>query len=81
MNGEHDSERDMGEQPLAQILKTHNLSVHDLVAVSTEQLTHKMVARAIKGRRLTPNTKRKVLNAINAAANKLYRLEDIFNYR
>ena len=57
------------------------LSAHDLVANSTRQITHKMVARAVKGRRLTPNVKRKILSALNKAAGKEHRLKDAFNYR
>ena len=47
-------ERNLGEQPIAQVMAAHDLKAHDLVQASTEQLTHKMVARACKGRRLTP---------------------------
>ena len=56
------------------------LSARELVAASTEQLTHKMVAKACKGRRLTPNVQRKVLRALNRATGKEYRLEDLFTY-
>ncbi len=73
-------ERDLGEQPIARIMAARNLTAHDLVASSVEQLTHKMVSRAVKGRRLTANAQAKVLNALNAAAGKEYRLEELFNY-
>ncbi len=43
-------------------------------------MTHKMVARACKGRRLTLNTQSKVLAALNRAAGKNYSLRDLFNY-
>ena len=43
-------------------------------------MTHKMVNRACKGRRLTPNTQAIVLNALNAAAGKTYELKELFNY-
>ena len=75
-----DVDRDLGEQPIAKIMILHSLSAHDLVANSTRQITHKMVARAVKGRRLTPNVKCKILGAINKAAGKEYRLKDLFNY-
>ncbi|MFH1372005.1 MAG: hypothetical protein ABII09_12070 [Planctomycetota bacterium] len=78
MNGKN--ERDFGPQPISRILAEHNLKPHNLVAVSTQQLTHKMVSRACKGRRLTPNTQSKVLNALNIAAGKNYSLCDLFNY-
>ena len=73
-------ERDLGEQPIARLMREHNLKAHDLVAASTEQITHKMVARAGKGRRLTPNTQGKVLRALNQATGKNYSLGDLFNY-
>ena len=75
-----DIERNLGEQPLARILRDHSLKSHDLVAISTDQITHKMVARAGKGRRLTPNVQAKILKALNAATGKLYTLRDLFNY-
>jgi prephenate dehydrogenase len=73
-------ERDLGPQPIAAILVKLNLKPHDLVAASTQQLTHKMVSRAAKGRRLTLNTQAKVLNALNLASGKNYSLNDLFNY-
>jgi hypothetical protein len=73
-------ERDLGLQPLAGILAQRNLKPHDLVAASTQQLSHKMVSRACKGRRLTLNTQTKVLNALNTATCKNYSLRDLFNY-
>lgn len=75
-----ETERNLGEQPLAQIMGEHNLKPHDLVASSTEQITHKMVARACKGRRLTPNVQSKVLHALNRALGKSYSLHNLFNY-
>ena len=69
-----------GTQPIAEILVREGLSHHDLVAASTEQITHKMVARACKGRRLTKNVKCKVLKALNNATKKDYRFCDLFNY-
>ena len=73
-------ERDLGEQPIAALLRQLDLKSHDLVAASTELITHKMVARACKGRRLTPNVKTKIRNALNKAADKSYTLADLFNY-
>jgi hypothetical protein len=78
--GMENIERNLGKQPLAQIMAQHNLTPHDLVAASTRQLTHKMIARATKGRWLTPNAKEKVLTALNNAAQKTYFLPDLFNY-
>lgn len=76
----NDIERDLGEQPMAKIMAGHGLKAGDLVACSTEQITHKMVGRAVKGRRLTPAVQRKILNALNKASNKSYALKDLFNY-
>ena len=45
-------------------MQEHNLKPHDLVAVSSVEMTHEMVARACKGRRLTLNTQPKVLAAL-----------------
>lgn len=73
-------ERNLGEQPLSQLLVLHGLKAHDLVAASTEQITHKMVARANKGRRLTAHVKLKILNALNLAAGKSYVVGELFNY-
>jgi hypothetical protein len=73
-------ERDLGPQPIAAILAQRNLKPHDLVAASTCQLTHKMVSRACKGRRLTLNTRTKVLDALNLASGQNYSLRDLFNY-
>ncbi len=75
-----DIERNLGAQPLARLLAEHALKANDLVAHSTEQLTHKMVARACKGRRLTPNVQAKVLRALNAASGRQYRMAELFTY-
>ena len=73
-------ERNLGEQPIARIMQEHNLKPHDLVAISSVEMTHKMVSRACKGRRLTANTQSKVLAALNRATGKNYALRDLFNY-
>lgn len=76
----NDIKIDLGEQPLARIMALHELQAGDLVENSTKQLTFKMVSRAVKGRRLTPNVQSKILDALNKAAKKNYALKDIFNY-
>lgn len=73
-------ERDFGEQPLAKIMAKYGLKPHDLVINSTEQITHKMVARAVKGRRLNLKIQYRLLSAINKVAPKQYILSDLFNY-
>lgn len=80
MNAAAPTERNLGEQPIARVLREHGLKPHDLVAVSPVEMTHKMVSRACKGRRLTPNTQAKILVALNRATGKRYSLQDLFNY-
>lgn len=74
------TENDLGLQPIARLMEEHNLKPHDLVSSSTEQITHKMVNRAMKGRRLTLNIQLKITRALNKAAGKKYLLNDLFNY-
>jgi hypothetical protein len=72
--------RDLGEQPLANLMAACGLAPHDLVSASTEQLTHKMVARAMKGRRLTAKTMGKVRRAWIKVAPEGARESALFNY-
>ncbi|MDB4453836.1 hypothetical protein N9188_00175 [bacterium] len=80
MPEEEEIERNLGVQPLVEVMSRHGLKPQDLVEASTEQLTHKMVARACKGRRLTPKAKAKVGAALSAAAGEVVRASDLFNY-
>jgi hypothetical protein len=73
-------ERNLGEQPILELLKKHALKAHDLVATSPGMITHKMISRACKGRRLTPNVQVKILQALNQASRETYKLENLFNY-
>lgn len=75
-----DEERNLGEQPICQVMASLNLTPNDLVKASTDQLTHKMVARATRGRRLTTNTKSKVIRALEAASGKTFPGDSLFNY-
>jgi len=72
--------RDLGEQPIVAVMADCGLSVHDVVAASDEQITHKMVSRGRKGRRLSRNVQFKILRAVNNASGKEYSLRDMFNY-
>jgi len=72
--------RDFGPQPLAAILQGLGLRNHDVVVASTEQLTHKMVAKACRGRRLSNNVRGKILRALNKASGQNYAQSDLFNY-
>ena len=60
--------RDLGPQPLDAILEEIVLSNHQLVALSNEQLTHKQVQKARKGRRISVNIQRKILKALNVCS-------------
>ncbi|MCC7011877.1 MAG: hypothetical protein IT454_04870 [Planctomycetes bacterium] len=77
---ESSQERNLGPQPLLLLLERHQLRANDLVEASQAQLTHKMVARAVKGRRLTRNVMGKLVDALNRAAHTEYREADLFNY-
>jgi hypothetical protein len=77
---QNELERDLGPQPIAGLMEKHGLKAHDVVAASTEQITHKMVSRACKGRRLSRNVQLKILRALNAAAEQAYGLGDLFTY-
>jgi hypothetical protein len=77
---ENELERDLGEQPLNRLMVELGLKSHDLVAASTEQITHKMVQRGCKGRRLTKNVQGKLLRALNTATGNNYTIKDLFTY-
>ena len=75
----------VGAQPLDGLLDELGFSNHDVVDASTEQITHKMVAKGRKGRRLTKNLQGKLLRALNAASaaagsERTFTLDDLFNY-
>jgi hypothetical protein len=72
---------DLGMQPLDALMIKHGLSNHALVASSTEQLSHKVVQKARKGRRLTPRAKNKILAALHQALpEQKFAHRDLFNY-
>mgnify|MGYP001478947690 CR=1 FL=1 len=72
---------DLGIQPLDALMTQNGLSNHALVAASTEQLSHKVVQKARKGRRLTARAKTKILNALHLALpEKKFAHRDLFNY-
>ena len=60
-------QRDLGIQPLDNILSSWGLSNHALVDSSPEQLSHKQVVRARNGRRLTLKMTMKVARTVNFA--------------
>lgn len=67
-------ERDLGSQPLDHMMNEWGINNHDMVSVSTEQLSHKQVQKARKGRRLTLKMMQKVTRAFNVTI--WYRLSD-----
>lgn len=86
-----ENEMNCGLQPLDALMARWGLDNHDLVAVSTEQLTHKQVQKARQGRQLTLKLMQKVARALNVAIwNRLskenkerfveYIHRDLFNY-
>ena len=77
---DRDLERNFGPQPIAAIMAERGLTAHDLVTASSEQITHKMVSRACRGRRLTMRVQDKIVRALNAAAQAQYGRASLFNY-
>ena len=77
-----EASRELGAQPLDRVLLELGLSGRDLVRASTEQLTHKMVAKARRGRRVTANVQGKILNALNRVRPRdpPFRLDELFAY-
>ena len=74
------TEHNLGPQPIIEVLQKHKLIAHDLVAASTAQITHKMVTRACKGRKLSRRVQLKIRNALNTATEQSYTLSDLFTY-
>jgi len=52
-------------QPLDEIMEILLLKNDDLVKASSEQLTHKQVQKARKGKHITSNIKGKIVRALN----------------
>ena len=70
-----------GAQQLDEIMTRLGISNSDIVNASTEQLTHKMVQKGRKGRRLTPHLKQKIANALNACQKEqVFTIRELFNY-
>lgn len=68
-----DDTRERGTQPVEALMERWSLGNHDLVDASPEQLTHKQVQRARKGRVLTLAMMQKVTRTLNIAV--WYRLK------
>ncbi len=66
-------------QLFEKILESLSLKNDDLVKVSSEQLTHKQVQKARKGRYITANIKGKIVRALNAVIKEeKYTVKDLF---
>ena len=80
MTEDNSNPREFGTQPIDAKMMELELDNHALVAASTEQLSHKMVAKARNGRVLSVRVRLKVLRAFNKVAKTDLRLSDLFNY-
>jgi hypothetical protein len=62
-----DLSRNHGDQPLDSLMTRWAISNHDLVGTSEEQLNHKQVQKARKGRQLTLHMMMKITRTLNDA--------------
>jgi len=76
-----DKQLEYGPQPLDEIMEALELKNHDLVAASTNGLTHKQVNKGRKGRRLTRNVQDKIAASLSTATGNSYSVRDLFTYR
>lgn len=73
-----------GTQPLDAVMMQRRLTNHDLVLAAVGSgLTHKQVAKARRGRRLTMHMQNKIVSALNELVGEIspVRREDCFNYK
>jgi hypothetical protein len=73
----------VGVQPLDALMTRLGLTNHDVVALAAGSgLTHKQVAKARRGRRVTINIQNKILRALNSVPGLQapFRREDCFTY-
>ncbi len=75
-----DITRDHGPQPLDGLLTRWAITNHQLVETSVEQLNHKQVQRARKGRQLTLHLMQKVTRTLNDAVLSLLPKEQRPNF-
>ncbi len=76
-----EKELELGVQPLDGLMEELGLKNHDLVAASTDGLTHKQVGKGRKGRRLTRNVQDKIVAALSVVSDRHFKVADLFNYR
>ena len=71
-----------GPQPLDEILVRYGLRNHDVVEASGGTLTHKVVQKGRKGRRLTHRAQVRIVGALQACLpGEAIELADVFTYR
>lgn len=74
------SNLELGIQPIDAKMQEAGLTNHQIVAASREQITHKMVSKARRGRRLSPAVQDKILRAFNQASGQNCTRKDLFLY-
>ena len=74
---------DAGVQPLDRLMTSLGLTNHDLVeAAGVNVLTHKMVAKGRRGRKLTLRTQEKIVAALQTRLKgRMVSREECFSYR
>jgi hypothetical protein len=73
--------RDHGVQPLDELMNRWNITNHQLVETSVEQLNHKQVQRARKGRQLTLHLMQKLARTLNDAVMAQLPKEERTNFK
>ena len=76
-----DEMRNHGPQPMDELMTRWGVTNHQLVETSVEQLNHKQVQRARKGRQLTLHLMQKVARTFNDAALSTLKKEDRPNFK
>ncbi|MCK5215029.1 MAG: hypothetical protein KAR05_06715 [Candidatus Omnitrophica bacterium] len=72
-------QKEFSAPPLDAVLENLSLKNDALVRASSEQLTHKQVQKARKGRPITTNIQGKIVRALNAVVgNKKYTEKNLF---
>jgi TPP-dependent pyruvate/acetoin dehydrogenase alpha subunit len=75
------TDMEAGPQPIDALMTEAEMRNHDLVAACSETLTHKQVAKARRGRKLTRRLQERVQKAWNAARKEDRPLAELFNYK
>ena len=76
------TEMEAGVQPLDDLMTKAEMRNHDLVeACKDGVLTHKQVAKARRGRKLTRKLQERLLAAWNLAREEEREMGELFNYR